>query len=431
MSAGGREQWSGRLGFGLAAVGSAVGLGNMWRFPYLAAENGGAAFLALYLAANVLIGLPLLLAEMAIGRGARRAPIGALTHFGGSAWRPLGWLFVATGAAILAYYSVIGGWTVRYALEAIARGFAGDAAARFGEASSGAGAVAWHLVFLAATVGVVASGVRRGIEGAALVLMPALFAIVAGLALYAASAGYAYYLAPSAAELARPGAWSDAAGQAFFSLSLGMGAILTYASYLDRRHSLPGAALAIAGADFAVAFAAGLVVFPLLFALGLQSEVAESTIGALFITLPHAFDAMGAAGRVVGGLFFVALAVGALTSAVSLLEVVVASALEAFGWTRVRGSVALGTAIAVLGVPAALDLDVLGRMDDLAGSVLLVAGGLATSLFVGWAMPDPVAEAGAGAGAPRWLPLWRWLLRWIAPAPLAVLLVLALRSLLA
>jgi neurotransmitter:Na+ symporter, NSS family len=428
-----REQWSGRLGFLLAAIGSAVGLGNMWRFSYLAAENGGAAFVVLYLGMTLGVGLPVMLAELVIGRGSGHAPIRALVHYGGRAWRPLGWLFVASGFLILAYYSVIAGWTLRYTLLALS-GFGGDAAARFGEVSKGAPPVVWHLAFMAITVAVVAGGIRGGIERAGVLLMPVLFAIVAGLALYAASLkgagpGYAYYLQTDFGKLLDPRVLTAAAGQAFFSLSLGMGAMLTYASYLDRSHHLPDESLVIAGADFAVAFVAGLVVFPLIFALGLRSEVGESTVGALFITLPHAFAEMGVAGRVVGILFFAALVVGALTSAISLLEVVVASAIEELGWSRPRAALVFGAAIGGLGVPAALDVDVLGWMDRLAGNVFLVAGGLALSIFVGWVMPDPVAEARAGAPGIRWFFLWRTLLRGPVPLVLALVLFYSLKAL--
>ncbi len=218
----------------------------------------------------------------------------------------------------------------------------------------------------------------------------------------------------------------DAAGQAFFSLSLGMGAILTYASYLSREQHLPNESLVIAGADFGVAFVAGLVVFPLIFALGLQEAVGGSTVGALFITLPKAFAEMGAVGRVVGLLFFVALVVGALTSAISLLEVVVASAVDSLGWSRGRAAWLAAGSIALLGVPSALDLDWLGLMDQIAGNVLLVGGGLALSLFVGWRMEDPIAEVRAGAEGVPWFFLWRTLLRFLVPVVLGIVLVFTL-----
>ncbi len=427
-----REQWGSRSGFLLAAVGSAVGLGNMWRFSYLAAENGGAAFVLLYLILTLFVGLPVMLAELAVGRGSGKSPVAALAHFGGAAWKPLGWLFVASGLLILSYYSVIAGWTVRYALAGLV-GFGGDAAGYFGEVSKGWDAVAWHLAFMALTVWVVAGGIKGGIEKLALVLMPVLFALVVLLAIYAATLeggaeGYRYYLSADFSEIWDRKVLSEAAGQAFFSLSLGMGAMLTFASYLHRGHHLPNESLIIGVSDFAVAFIAGLVVFPLIFAFGLQSLVSGSTVGALFITLPTAFNAMGSAGTVVGTLFFAALVVGALTSAVSLLEVVVSSAIDSLGWPRKRAALAAGGLIAALGIPAALDTDVLGLMDQIAGNVFLVLGGLFLAIFVGWVMDDPIAQVSEGAASVRWFKLWRALLRYVVPVLLAFVLVGSLQA---
>jgi NSS family neurotransmitter:Na+ symporter len=202
-----------------------------------------------------------------------------------------------------------------------------------------------------------------------------------------------------------------------------MGAMLTYASYLSKDQHLPNESLVIAAADFAVAFIAGLVVFPLLFALGLSSQVGESTVGALFITLPGAFGRMGTAGQLVGVLFFTALIVGALTSAISLLEVVVASAMDGLQWSRHRSAIVLGGVIALCGLPAAVDIDVLGAMDEVANNIFLLGGGLALAVFVGWVMPDPIGEVQTGAPGVRWFFLWRTLLRFVVPAVLLYILV--------
>ncbi len=426
-----REHWSSRTGFLMAAVGSAVGLGNMWRFSYLTAENGGAAFVVLYLAVTLLVGLPVLLAELVVGRGSQRSPIRALVHYGGRAWRPLGFVFVAAGFLILSYYSVIAGWTVRYAGIVLFSGFDATIADRFGDIASGWDAFAFHLLFMAATVAIVAGGIKSGIERTAIVLIPALFLIVCGLALYAATLdgatqGYAYYLEADFSKVLSLRVLKDATGQAFFSLSLGMGAMLTYASYLGRDHHLPNESVVIAGADMAIAFIAGLVVFPLIFALGLSDEVGGSTVGALFITLPHAFAEMGAVGRAVGCLFFVALIVGALTSAISLLEVVVASAIDGLGWSRRRAAWMMGLAIAALGVPSAWSTDVLGVIDQIANNLFLLGGALALAVFVGWVMKDPIAEVRSGAEGIRWFFLWRTFLRFAVPLGLGFVLFQAI-----
>jgi len=423
-----REQWTSKRGFVLAAIGSAVGLGNMWRFSYLAAENGGAAFVVLYLVATLIVGLPVLLAELVLGRGSQRSPIQALAHYGGSRWKPLGLIFVATGFLILSYYAVIAGWALRYGLVAIASGFDSDAAAHFGEVASGWDAFGYHVAFMALTVFVVVGGVSRGIERTSMVLMPLLFALVVGLAVYAAtldgaSAGYAYYLGTDFSKLLSLNVVKDATGQAFFSLSLGMGAMLTFASYLGRDVDLPRASWIIAGADIAIAFIAGLVVFPMIFALDLSADVGASTVGALFITLPKAFAEMGSVGRGVGILFFAALIVGALTSAISLLEVVVSSAIDRFGWRRRQAGILLGVAITLLGAPSAWSTDILGAVDQVANNILLLGGGLALSIFVGWVMVGPIEEASAGTAGVSWFGSWRNLLRYAVPAFLLFVLV--------
>jgi NSS family neurotransmitter:Na+ symporter len=222
------------------------------------------------------------------------------------------------------------------------------------------------------------------------------------------------------------GVIKDAAGQAFFSLSLGMGAMLTYASYLGRDHHLPNEPAVIAGADIGIAFVAGLVVFPLIFALGLSEQVGASTVGALFITLPEAFAQMGPAGRVVGTLFFAALMVGALTSAISLLEVVVSSAIDALGWPRARASWVLGGVIALVGIPSAWSTDVLGVIDQIANNLFLLGGGFALAIFVGWVMRDPISEVGVGAGGVRWFFLWQTFLRYAVPLALGFVLLQAI-----
>ncbi len=428
MAGGPREQWTSQRGFVLAAIGSAVGLGNMWRFSYLAAENGGAAFVIVYLAITLVVGLPVLLAELVLGRGSQKSPIQALIHYGGSSWKPLGRVFVTAGFLILSYYAVIAGWALRYGLTAIASGFDPNAAEHFGEVASGWDAFGYHVAFMAFTVFVVVGGVSRGIERTTLVLMPMLFALVVGLALYTAtldgaSAGYAYYLGTDFSKLLSLDVLKDATGQAFFSLSLGMGAMLTFASYLGRDANLPRASVTIAGADIAIAFVSGLVVFPMIFALGLSADVSASTVGALFITLPKAFAEMGSVGRVVGVLFFAALIVGALTSAISLLEVVVSSAMDGLGWSRRQAGVLLGIAITALGAPSAWSTEILGAVDQVANNILLLGGGFALSIFVGWVMARPIEEAREGAAGVAWFGSWRNLLRYAVPAFLFFVLV--------
>jgi NSS family neurotransmitter:Na+ symporter len=426
-ASGPREQWNSRFGFIAAAVGSAVGLGNMWRFSYLTAEKGGAAFVALYLFFTLLIGLPIMLAELTIGRGARKSPIQALAHYGGDRWKWLGGLFVLTGFTILSYYSVIAGWAVRYAGEALFVGLTDDPVAHFVAIREGASAFGFHLVFMFSTMAIVYGGISKGIERAAVIAMPSLFILVCGIALYAATlegseAGYRYYLNANVEKALSIDVLIAASGQAFFSLSLGMGAMLTFASYLKRDCHLPNESITIAAADFGVAFLAGLMVFPIIFALGLQADVGESTLGALFVALPKGFASMGGVGRFIGFLFFVALVVGALTSAISLLEVVVSASVDGLGWARSKATLVMGSAIAGVGAFAAWDIGVLDVMDQVANNLFLVGGGLALSIFIGWVMEDPMGEVAVGTHGIRWFFLWRWLLRWVVPPLLLFIL---------
>jgi neurotransmitter:Na+ symporter, NSS family len=427
-----RELWNTRVGFVLAAVGSAVGLGNMWRFPYYTAEHGGAAFVALYIALTFLIGIPLLLGEFAIGRRTNLSPIGALRKVGGRAWTPVGYMFVLAGFLILAYYSVIAGWVVRYAFGIVFTGFPADPGAYFGEISSGVEAIGFHLFFMTLTIAIVMGGVEKGIERASLIMMPALLILIAGLAIWAATLtgsgeGYRFYLAPDWGEVMSLDTFGAAAGQAAFSLSLGMGAMLTFASYLSRKESLPREGTVIAFSDFGIAFVAGLVVFPVIAALALQDAVGESTVGALFIALPGAFAAMGdVTGRVVGSVFFVALMIGAVTSAISLLEVVTSSVIDEFGWPRKKAAVTMGAIIALVGLWPALSLEALGALDGLTGQVMLPLGALGIALLVGWVMKNPIDELVVGSSE-RFRGMykgWLWLMRVVAP----ILLLLVLWS---
>lgn len=425
-----RELWNTRVGFVLAAVGSAVGLGNMWRFPYYTAEYGGAAFVALYILLTFLIGIPLLLAEFTVGRRTHLSPIGALRKVAGARWVPMGYMFVLAGFLILAFYSVIAGWVTRYAFGVILTGFPDDPGAYFNAISSGIDAIGFHLFFMTVTIAIVMGGVEKGIERASLIMMPVLLILIAGLAIWAATLvgsgeGYRFYLAPNMDQLFSLDTFSAAVSQAAFSLSLGMGAMLTFASYLSRNESLPREGTVIAFSDFGIAFAAGLVVFPVIAALGLQDAVGESTVGALFIALPGAFAAMGdVVGRIVGSVFFLALFIGAVTSAISLLEVVTSSVIDELGWPRRKAAVTMGAIIALAGLWPAMSLDALGAYDELTGKVMLPLGALGMAIVVGWIMHKPIDEIAIGSTERMrsFFTAWLWVLRIIAP----ILLILVL-----
>ncbi len=425
-----RGSWSGQLGFILAAAGSAVGLGNIWMFPYRTGMNGGGAFVLVYLGAVLLVGVPLLLAEVMIGRKTGRNPVGAFRVLrGGGPWLLVGWLGVAAGFVILSFYGVVAGWALDYTVRSAAGLLAVDGA-EFGSAfeelaSNGGRQVSWQALFMVVTIWVVARGVEHGIERANKILMPLLLAFLVLLLGYSltsdgARAGVAFLLEPRFSELGWSGVLA-ALGQAFFSLSLGMGAMITYGSYLEGRESLPRAVVTIASLDTAIAILAGLVIFPLVFSFGLEPDAGP---GLVFITLPRAFALMPAS-ALLATAFFSLLIFAALTSAISLLEVVVAFLVDEFAWSRARAAWTSGLVIFLLGVPSATVAGFMGRVDAAATNWMLPVGGLFIAVFAGFVMSTAETKEGyrglgtsvAGFG------LWRVCVRYLAPLAVAVILL--------
>lgn len=430
-----RDSWQSSAGFLLAAVGSAVGLGNLWRFAYTASEGGGAAFVLVYLVLVLLIGIPVLTAELVIGRSTGLSPIRAMAEVAGRRWTWLGGLFVFAGFAILSFYSVIMGWTLRILIETVLQRVPEDTAAYFDEISTGGPAIFFHVIGMGLTIFIVRGGIRAGIERAAKVLMPILFLLLIGLAVWAAtlsgaSEGYAFYLRPDFDAVFDVNVIAGAAGQAFFSLSLGMGAMITYASYLKGREmNMPRQAGFIALSDLTVALVGGLVTFPIIYHFGLQADVSESSIGALFIALPKAFGSMGSGGVLVGTVFFITLYIAAITSAISLLEVVVSGVIDAWGWTRGRAALVAGGLVTLAGIPSALDLDWLGFLDKTVGEFFLVVGGLLIAVITGWIWSDRAdAEMAAGFPHPGLRKTWIWLLRVVVPLVLAIVAYVTFRQ---
>jgi NSS family neurotransmitter:Na+ symporter len=388
-----RETWTTRAGFILAAVGSAVGLGNIWQFPFKTATNGGAAFVLVYLVAALFIGLPMILGEFVVGRRANINAIEAFDRLDRPAWTVVGALGLFTGLWILSYYSVVGGWIIRYTLGSLTGAYFGDPAAYFGSISTGWSAVGFHGLFMALTAGIVAFGVEDGIEKATKLMVPSILAILVGLAVYAATldgaaAAYGYYLSPDVGYLvANLGDIVPfAVGQAFFSLSLGMGAMITYASYLGDDDSLPADGSIIVALNSAIGLLAGLVVIPLLFAQfgGVPETAAGGGPGALFVSVAQAFGDIGLAGRALGTVFFGVVLVAALSSAISLLEVVTAYAVDTYGRDRKSVAFGFGGLLFLLGTLSAWDTAWLGWFDTLAYKVLLPTSVLLVVVFVGW-----------------------------------------------
>ena len=423
-----RESWATRAGFILAAVGSAVGLGNVWRFPFQVGQEGGAAFLFIYLGFVVLIGFPAMLVEFVIGRHTKRNPVGALREFGGRSWQYVGGIFLLVGIVILSFYSVVAGWVLRYFLASLTGAYVDDPGAYFAQISIGWDAVLFHAIFILAVIAIVALGVQRGIELAARVMVPSIVVLLVGLAIYAftlegAADAYAYYLSPDLEEITAnwQGVLPAAAGQALFTLSLGMGAMITYASYIDEDRNLGEDGGAIIAIDIAIAFVAGLVVFPIIFTAGV--DPADPGPGAIFVSLADAFAGIGF-GWLLGAIFFGAFFLAALTSAISIIEVIVSYAIDEHGVDRKVATVAIGVVIFLLGVPTALDAVLFGLYDQLAAEVLLVLGTLLIMVLVGWiAAPRATAELSKGIDDPgRLVDVWIWLVR----VPVVVVLLVSL-----
>ena len=448
-----RGQWGSRLGFVLAAAGSAVGLGNLWKFPYVTGENGGGAFVLIYLAGVVLVGLPVMTAEVVLGRMTHRSPVGAFRKLAqrGSPWVGLGWLGVAAGFVILSYYSVVAGWGLHYVWLAVRGTFAGGepqaVAAIFDEVHADPGInLAWHFVFMAATMAIVVGGIRGGVERAARVLMPGLIVLLLVLLAYGASlsgfdAALSFVFGMHTDRLTAAGVL-EAVGHAFFTLSVGMGAMLTYGGYLSDEGSVMRSTIAIAVLDTGVALVACMVIFPITFSQGLPSAGGP---GLVFQNMPVAFAGLPG-GTVWATVFFVLLTFAALSSAISLLEVVTAYFIDERGWSRRPAVLLVGTVTAVLGIPSALSgagglFDdgieaALGRnwfdtLDYLASNWMLPAGGLGIAVFAAWRVGDPERRAAwlgdDDTGRLTWVYVqWLWLLRWVVPVGIAVVMLHAI-----
>ena len=384
----------------MAATGSAVGLGNIWKFPYMAGENGGAAFLIIYLALVFTIGLSVMLCEFVIGRAAERNPVGAYALLKGGSWKFAGFIGVGAGFIILSFYSVVAGWAIAYIFKSVSGLMATADPAALGALFKNFTADPWepilyHGIFMALTIAIIVGGVNGGIERTCRILLPLLFLllfVLAGraLTLPGGMAGLKFYLEPDFSKVT--GATINGAlSQAFFFLSLGMGAMITYGLYLSRSVNLVKATLLITLCDTGVAFLAGLVILPAVFAFSFDPSAGP---GLVFIALPAVFAQMPF-GVVFAVLFFVLLTIAALTSAVSLLEVVVAYFVDERGWQRGQAAVTIGAVIFLLGIPSSLSLgvwngftfggkDFMTMMDYVGSNILLPFGGIAVSLFVGW-----------------------------------------------
>jgi len=429
-----REKWGTKLGFMLAAMGSAVGLGNIWRFSFVAGNNGGGAFLLLYLLFVLIIGIPLLLTEVSIGRKAESDVVGSFQKLAkGTPWYLTGFFGIISSFLILSFYAVVAGWAIFYFWNYINGSFFTQPAVgyegAFGQFISHTWhPIAWTALFMILTIIIVLSGVKKGIEAANKIFMPLLALILIALAVFSlsldgASEGVKFLFQPNWSALSEPSIYIAALGQAFFSLSLGMGAMLTYGSYLRKENKLPSAALGIGLMDTFFAVISGLVIFPAVFAFGIDPSSGPPLV---FITLPSIFEQMPFGG-IIGLVFFFALILASLSSSVSILEVPTAYFMRVFGWTRFATSVLMGSVMFVMGIAVSLgfgiwsgvtpigERNILDSMDYIASNILLPLGGLSMALLVGWYFKKSEALESADLSSSSIGGFWYFIVKWMAP----------------
>lgn len=439
--------WSSKWTFILAATGSAVGLGNIWKFPYITGENGGGAFVLIYLLCIASIGIPVMMAEALVGRRGRRSPVNTMRDLileagGHRAWVFIGWLGLLAGVLILSYYSVIAGWAMDYIFELGGGTFinaTGDqVVASFETLQANKGEmIKWHSVFMAVTVGVIIAGVTRGLGLAIRVMMPLLFLLVIVLAIYAFlegnfSEGFSFLFNFKFDELSW-GAVLVALGHAFFTLSIGMGAIMVFGSYMPENASIGKSIMTVAVLDTVVALTAGLAIFPLVFAHDALEVAAGASL--MFITLPVAFGNI-VGGDLFGALFFVMVTLAAWSSAISLLEPGVAWLVETKRFSRTGASLLLGAFIWFLGLATVLSFNdwsgeayhIFGMtffdfIDAITANIMLPLGGMLIAIFVGWVMHRDHLRRELAGESQLVFEVWHFMLRYVSPVLVAIVFV--------
>ncbi len=437
-----RGQWGSKIGFILAGAGAAIGLGNIWRFSYVAGENGGAAFVLTYLIFVFFFGIPLMIAEIAIGRKTQKNPVGAFTSISNSKfWKFVGYFAVLTNIGILAFYSVIAGWTFGYIFKMLS----GDAFGYQTFVSNPIFEIGLFAIFLIFTAGIVYGGVEKGIEKWSKILMPLLFLIMIILIIYAnflegSSKGLEFYLKPDFSKIT-PKVILSAIGQAMFSLSLGMGLMVTYGSYLSKKENIFVSGTTIALLDTAVAIMAGFVIFPALFAMGGNPQAGPALV---FEVLPKLFMGMPG-GQIVGAFFFVLLSIAALTSTISMLEVPVSFFVDEKKINRKKIVIYATIFTFIMGLPSALSqgtVDVftnfgllpksicspgfLSHMNFIFGDFAVVLGALFASVFVGWVWGIKPATEEISEGSNNFKKiafLWGFFIKFIIPIVISLILL--------
>ena len=430
--------WVGRWTFIIAATGSAVGLGNIWGFPYKAGTNGGGAFVLIYLLCILAIGIPIMISEIIIGRRSGNSPINAMRLAARdsnttSMWQLVGWSGIIAGILILSFYSVIAGICINYIFLAAASGGV-DSAEQFGNVpSSPINLLTWHTIFMLITCSVVSAGIHAGIGRVVKVLMPMLgilliFMVINGILSGGFMQAFAFLFAPDFSEV-DSNTFLSAMGQAFFSLSLGMGSIMAYGAYMPKEQKIISTSFTVASLDTLVAIFAGLAIFPIIFAFGLEPN---SGPGLVFESLQTAFIEMDY-GQIIGPIFFILLSIAALSSSISLLEPGVAFISEEGLLSRKNAAILISLVAWFLGIGTALSFNIwsdfnltpgrnfLDSMDFIANQILLPLGGMFIAIFVGWFMDKNLIKEELGNVNPVLFGLWKFFVRFIAPLAVAVI----------
>ena len=453
-----REQWGTRFGFILAAAGSAVGLGNLWKFPYITWHNNGGAFVIIYLIAIILIGWPIMMAEIMIGRKTQESPVPAMEKLGGNKWSFVGWLGVITGFIILGYYSVIAGWTITSFISTVKWSFTKYTPPHEGAFSefieNGSLQVILAFTFLSITTAVIWKGVKQGIEKATRILMPILFLILIYLVIMVLflpgrNEALSFIFNPNFANLP-PSGILEAVGHAFFTLSLGMGAMITYGSYMKKEESVTKSAALVVVLDTLVALAACIIMYTIIFsAPDVENSISGSTVGMLFITLPNLLYTEVPFGSIIAPIFYILIGFAALSSTISLLEVIVSLMIDKLKIGRHKATLIGASITFIVSTLAALSLGgnetlsnftifgngkegVLNTLDHLASNWMLPIGGLLLTIFVGWVLDKKIIEEEIGkfnldGSTKLTYTLFRFFIRYIAPiAILSVIIAVIL-----
>ncbi len=441
-----REHWGSHFGMIMAAAGSSIGLGTLWQFPYLVGENGGGLFVLVYLVATFLIGVPVFIVELIMGRQAQRGAVGVfgtLTH-NSLFWRGVGWLSVLTSFIIMSYYSVVAGWGLNYVFMCLNQFYVGKSPEEIGHAfeilqSSGSMTLFWNVIFTAITVGVVLQGIRKGIEYWSKIMIPALIVLLLALFIYSTSLSgfgeaFRFIFKPDFANF-RPSAILTAFGMAFMTMSLGQGIILTYGSYMKHSENIPSTACVIGIMDIVVSIMASLMIFPIIFSSGASPAAGP---GLIFKVMPVLFARLPGA-LIISTCFFILFTFTALTSSIALVEVVSANFIDLYNWSRKKAVIITGAASFLVGLPSALAWSgglfpnwqsVYGKnffdtMTYLVANWTLPIGGLLISIYGGWFLSTKISKDEFLSGS-RWSWLyyvWKFFIKWVAPTAICIVVL--------